>query len=133
MEDMIEEVAAWSGSTDHLERVIWESSSKEDMNQDQETEGILEQLNSPQESDTTKQTLDQTEKLEENTPELKELPSHLKYVFLGGDRRHPAIISNTLTKLQEEQLSEVFTEHKKDLGRSIGDCRVIFRRSSYFY
>ncbi|MCI85435.1 hypothetical protein A2U01_0106714, partial [Trifolium medium] len=26
------------------------------------------------------------------TPELKELPSHLKYVFLGGDTSYPAII-----------------------------------------
>lgn len=57
MEDMIEELEARSGSTDHLERVVRDSSSKEDLNLDQETEEILEQLNSPQETDPIQQLL----------------------------------------------------------------------------
>jgi len=44
MDDMIEELAAKSGTTNHLERVIRDSSSKEDANLDQETKVILEQL-----------------------------------------------------------------------------------------
>jgi hypothetical protein len=36
----------------------------------------------------------------EKNPELKELPSHLKYVFLSKDASKPAIISSTLTPLE---------------------------------
>ncbi|WP_375667147.1 hypothetical protein, partial [Bartonella sp. AC326YNZD] len=42
---------------------------------------------------------------EEMTPpklELKELPKHLKYVFLGERETYPVIISSTLTQTQEE-------------------------------
>jgi hypothetical protein len=38
----------------------------------------------------------------EKNPELKELPSHLKYVFLSKDASKPAIICSTLTPLEEE-------------------------------
>jgi len=43
----------------------------------------------------------------EKNPELKELPSHLNYVFLSKDASKPAIISNTLTPLEEEKLMRV--------------------------
>ena len=39
-------------------------------------------------------------KEEEKNPELKELPSHLKYVFLSKDASKPAIISSTLRPLE---------------------------------
>ena len=41
-------------------------------------------------------------KEEEKNPELKELPLHLKYVFLNKDASKPAIISSTLTPLEEK-------------------------------
>ena len=33
---------------------------------------------------------------------LKQLPSHLKYAFLGESNTYPMIISTTLTKVQEK-------------------------------
>lgn len=35
------------------------------------------------------------------TPELKELPEHLKYVFLSEDTLHPTIISRKLSKVEK--------------------------------
>ncbi|KAA3470744.1 gag-asp_proteas domain-containing protein [Gossypium australe] len=40
-------------------------------------------------------------------PELKVLPYHLKYVYLGNDSTFPMIISTELTEHQEKQLIEV--------------------------
>ncbi|XP_021755965.1 uncharacterized protein LOC110721142 [Chenopodium quinoa] len=44
--------------------------------------------------------------------ELKPLPDHLKYVFLGQNDTLPVIISSKLTKEQEDKLVTVLKEHK---------------------
>ncbi|MCI60810.1 hypothetical protein A2U01_0082066, partial [Trifolium medium] len=46
-------------------------------------------------------------KVEGMVPELKQLPAHLKYVFLGDDASYPAIISSSLTRVEEEKLLRV--------------------------
>ncbi|XP_021730802.1 uncharacterized protein LOC110697732 [Chenopodium quinoa] len=48
--------------------------------------------------------------------ELKPLPDHLKYVFLGQNDTLPVIISSKLTKEQEDKLVTVLKEHKLDIG-----------------
>ena len=48
--------------------------------------------------------------------ELKPLPSHLKYVYLGTDSTLPIVISNELSEEQEERLIQVLKEHKKAIG-----------------
>jgi len=115
MEDIMDGLPTQSGSTDHLERVIRDSKSKEDRDFEQATEEVLEHLNSPLKTDAHRKALDQNKHQEIQTTKLKELPSHLKYVFLGGDRRYPTIISNNVTEKQEEILLEVLTEYKKAL------------------
>ncbi|XP_070672168.1 uncharacterized protein [Malus domestica] len=45
------------------------------------------------------------------TLELKPLPSHLKYVFLGEDKTLPVIISSSLTALEESKLVRVSTPY----------------------
>ena len=55
-----------------------------------------------------------SENFKENVPsiekppmlELKQLPSHLKYVYLGKEETLPVIISSHLTPIQEENLIE---------------------------
>ncbi|CAN6697870.1 unnamed protein product [Malus baccata var. baccata] len=42
--------------------------------------------------------------VQQPTLELKPLPSHLKYVFLGDDETLPVIISSTLTAQEEDKL-----------------------------
>ena len=48
--------------------------------------------------------------------ELKQLPSHLKYVYLGEDETLPVIISSYLTPLQEENLIVTLKKHTKTIG-----------------
>ncbi|XP_076954454.1 uncharacterized protein LOC143628886 [Bidens hawaiensis] len=48
--------------------------------------------------------------------ELKELPKHLKYVFLGEGETLPAIIAANLVDEQEKALVEVLREHKAAIG-----------------
>ncbi|MCI49570.1 hypothetical protein A2U01_0070814, partial [Trifolium medium] len=57
--------------------------------------------------------------------ELKELPPHLKYVFLGEEKTQPAIISNTLPKEAEEKLLSILKKNKVALGWSIDDLKGI--------
>ena len=53
--------------------------------------------------------------------ELKTLPQHLKYVYLGENETLPVIIANNLTLLQEEKLLGVLKEYKKAIGWTLAD------------
>jgi len=57
--------------------------------------------------------------------ELKPLPSHLKYVFLGENDTLPVIISSKLTCEQEVCLVNVLREHKSAIGWTIADIKGI--------
>ena len=64
---------------------------------------------------------------EEKPPklELKPLPSHLKYAFLGAEETFPIIISSSLEMNQENQLLEVLRTHITSLGWTIADIKGI--------
>ncbi|KAJ9553458.1 hypothetical protein OSB04_017503 [Centaurea solstitialis] len=55
--------------------------------------------------------------------ELKELPSHLKYVYLGKDNTLPVIISTELSSEEEQRLVNVLEEHKEAIGWTIADIK----------
>ncbi|KAM0985937.1 hypothetical protein ACFX2C_013162 [Malus domestica] len=57
--------------------------------------------------------------------ELKLLPSHLKYAYLGDKEMFPVIISLTLTALEEEKMIRVLKEHKTAIGWTLADIRGI--------
>nr|XP_027085074.1 uncharacterized protein LOC113707112 [Coffea arabica] len=57
--------------------------------------------------------------------ELKPLPKHLKYVYLGEGETLPVIISAGLSKVQEEKLFRVLREHKQAIGWTIADIKGI--------
>ncbi|XP_012844566.1 PREDICTED: uncharacterized protein LOC105964603 [Erythranthe guttata] len=57
--------------------------------------------------------------------EMKELPAHLKYAYLGKNDTLPVIISQSLSTLQEQRLLEVLREHKMALGWKIADIKGI--------
>ncbi|KAK4381608.1 hypothetical protein Sango_2951500 [Sesamum angolense] len=46
--------------------------------------------------------------------ELKPLPEHLKYIYLGNEETLPAIISSKLSKEHEEKLVTLLREHHRD-------------------
>ncbi|XP_016679271.1 uncharacterized protein [Gossypium hirsutum] len=54
--------------------------------------------------------------LQPPTLELKALPDHLKYVFLGEKDTLPVIVSNKLTKDEEENLVRVLRDYKEAIG-----------------
>ncbi|CAM8910514.1 unnamed protein product [Rhodiola kirilowii] len=57
--------------------------------------------------------------------ELKPLPDHLKYVFLGDNETLPVIIKSGLEMDQERRLIEVLSRHKMAIGWTLGDLRGI--------
>ena len=57
--------------------------------------------------------------------ELKELPEHLKYAYLGDNKTLPVIIANDLTALQEERLLRVLREFKPAIGWTLADIKGI--------
>ena len=56
---------------------------------------------------------------------LKELPSHLKYVFLEPEKRKPIIISASLSKSEEHKLLEILRKYKEAIAWSIKDLKGI--------
>ena len=64
---------------------------------------------------------------EERPPklELKPLPTHLKYAFLGEEETFPVIISSSLELNQENQLLEILKTHRNALGWTIADIKGI--------
>ena len=64
---------------------------------------------------------------EERPPklELKPLPSHLKYAFLGAEETFMVIISSTLEMNQENQLLKILRTHRTALGWTIADIKGI--------
>jgi len=57
--------------------------------------------------------------------ELKQLPSHLKYAYLGDDQTLPVIIASELSLGEEEKLLRVLRDHKTALGWTIADIKGI--------
>ena len=64
---------------------------------------------------------------EERPPklELKPLPTHLKYAFLGEEDTFPVIISSSLDLTQETQLLEILKTHRTALGWTIAYIKGI--------
>ena len=63
--------------------------------------------------------------LQAPTLELKPLPEHLKYAFLGKNDTLPVIIANNLTKVQEDKLLRVLRDHITVFGWTIADIKGI--------
>ncbi|CAN6576747.1 unnamed protein product [Malus baccata var. baccata] len=57
--------------------------------------------------------------------ELKPLPSHLKYVFLGEQKTLPVIISSSPTAQEEDKLVRVLREYKTVIGWTLADIKGI--------
>ncbi|CAN6678271.1 unnamed protein product [Malus baccata var. baccata] len=57
--------------------------------------------------------------------ELKPLPSHLKYVFLGEQETLPVIISSSLTTQEEDKLVRVLREYRTAIGWTLADIKGI--------
>ena len=61
----------------------------------------------------------------EMAPELKPLPSTLKYAFLDHHWANPVIISSQLDQYQEERLLAVLRGRKEAIGWNLSDLKGI--------
>ncbi|GAU38875.1 hypothetical protein TSUD_67380 [Trifolium subterraneum] len=132
IEEVVEDVHVEEQSTPPLERVIVNSIEKVEDEFEEEIEECLRQLeaNLVDSNPKVEEVLsgDEEEVAQEDkakTVELKELPSHLKYVFLGENGSNPAIISSSLARLEESKLLRVLRANKEAMGWAISDLKGI--------
>ncbi|KAL5573536.1 hypothetical protein UlMin_023133 [Ulmus minor] len=59
------------------------------------------------------------------TLELKALPNHLKYIYLGEEETLPVIVARNLSSVQEDKLIRVLRDHKTAIGWTIADIKGI--------
>ncbi|GKD89613.1 reverse transcriptase domain-containing protein, partial [Tanacetum coccineum] len=57
--------------------------------------------------------------------ELKDLPPHLEYAFLEGDKNLPVIISKDLSVEEKAALIKVLKSHKRAIARKLSDIKGI--------
>ncbi|CAJ2653039.1 unnamed protein product [Trifolium pratense] len=134
IEEVVEDVLVEETPSLPLERVIVNSIDDLEEEWDKEIEICLRQLEACKEEEAQKdlenvyaveEKASGKEDLKVTIPELKELPPHLKYVFLGEDASQPAIISSRLSSLEAEKLTRVLRENKEAMGWSISDLKGI--------
>ncbi|CAJ2652694.1 unnamed protein product [Trifolium pratense] len=134
IEEVVEDVSVEETPSLPLERVTANSIDDLEEEWDKEIEICLRQLEACKVEETSKEfenvyAVEEKESVKEDpkdtTPELKELPSHLKYVFLGEDSSQPAIISSELSSLEAEKLVRVLRANKEAMGWSIEDLKGI--------
>nr|GFC19498.1 reverse transcriptase domain-containing protein [Tanacetum cinerariifolium] len=72
------------------------------------------------EAKTVKSSVDEPPEVE-----LKDLPHHLKYVFLEGDNKLPVIISKELREEEKSALIKVLKSHKRAIAWKLSDIQGI--------
>ncbi|GAU23642.1 hypothetical protein TSUD_304170 [Trifolium subterraneum] len=132
IEEVVEDVHVEEQPSPPLERVIVNSIEKVEDEFEEEIEECLRQLeanlvdSNPKVEEVVssdKEEVAQEDKVK--AVELKELPSHLKYVFLGENGSNPAIISSSLARLEESKLLRVLRANKEAMGWAISDLKGI--------
>nr|GEU89542.1 hypothetical protein [Tanacetum cinerariifolium] len=72
------------------------------------------------EAKTVKSSVDEPPEVE-----LKDLPPHLKYIFLDGDNKLPVIISKELGDEEKSALIKVLKSHKRAIAWKLSDIHAI--------
>ncbi|GKB35964.1 DNA-directed DNA polymerase [Tanacetum coccineum] len=63
--------------------------------------------------------------IDEKKPKLKDLPHHLEYAYLHGDKSFPIIISSKLSKKEKMLLLQVLEKHRGAFAWKISDIKGI--------
>ncbi|GJV99600.1 DNA-directed DNA polymerase, partial [Tanacetum coccineum] len=63
--------------------------------------------------------------IDEKKPELKNLPQHLEYAYLHGDKSFPVIISSKIIRKRKMSLLQVLEKHKGVIAWKISDIKGI--------
>ncbi|CAJ2645117.1 unnamed protein product [Trifolium pratense] len=131
VDEVIEDIFKVQHSSSTLEKVLVNSMDNLEDEWEREIELCLSNLNANRIDESPKfenlLEVNNTDQMEDErkAPELKQLPSHLKYVFLSDDASFPAIISSKLTHLEEEKLLRVLKSNKAAMGWTISDLKGI--------
>ncbi|XP_010248078.1 PREDICTED: uncharacterized protein LOC104591007 [Nelumbo nucifera] len=109
-------------SVDIVDSIMQEMFGEEDMNAELE---LSAQLDMKEKLDSSCEALKLI--VEQKAPklELKTLPDHLKYAYLGDKETLPMIIAKGLTDDQEARLIEVLKEHKMAIGWTLADIKGV--------
>ncbi|CAJ2635425.1 unnamed protein product [Trifolium pratense] len=127
-EEAILDVRKQAHRPSSLEQALTDAFEALDPEKEEEIEDFLKQLDAFKEvpqPEVEIEDLKKDGKPVEIKLELKTLPSHLKYVFLGDDDQKPVIISNSLSKGEEESLILVLKNNKEAIGWALSDLKGI--------
>ena len=111
-----------------LEKVLTNTLECLTAEEEKEVQSCLKELEGEQESFPERMKVEELKRdrpPEEAKMELKTLPKHLKYVFLGENNTKPVIISNSLKREEEAQLVEILKKHTAAIGWHISDLKGI--------
>ncbi|CAJ2654820.1 unnamed protein product [Trifolium pratense] len=127
-EEAILDVRKQAHRPSSLEQALTDAFEALDPEKEEEIEDFLKQLDAFKEVPQPEVEIEELK--EDGKPvevklELKTLPSHLKYVFLGDDDQKPVIISNSLSKGEEESLIQVLKNNKEAIGWALSDLKGI--------
>ncbi|XP_045797767.1 uncharacterized protein LOC123891949 [Trifolium pratense] len=127
-EEAILDVRKQAHRPSSLEQALTDAFEALDPEKEEEIEDFLKQLVAFEELPQPEVEIDELKK--DGKPvevklELKTLPSHLKYVFLGDDNQKPVIISSSLSKGEEESLIQVLKNNKEAIGWALSDLKGI--------
>ncbi|CAJ2666225.1 unnamed protein product [Trifolium pratense] len=127
-EEAILDVRKQAHRPSSLEQALTDAFEALDPEKEEEIEDFLKQLDAFEELPQPEVEIDELK--EDGKPvevklELKTLPSHLKYVFLGDDNQKPVIISSSLSKGEEESLIQVLKNNKEAIGWALSDLKGI--------
>ncbi|GKB54634.1 reverse transcriptase domain-containing protein [Tanacetum coccineum] len=64
-------------------------------------------------------------KIDEKKPKLKNLPQHLEYAYLHGDKFFPIIILSKLSEREKMLLLKVLEKHKREIAWKMSDIKGI--------
>ncbi|XP_058733689.1 uncharacterized protein LOC131605333 [Vicia villosa] len=124
----IMQVKKKSHASTPLERALTNALQILNEDEEKEMEECLKELEALEESSLLKEVVDELKMpitKEESKLELKMLPSHLKYVFLEKNENKPVIISNALSKGEEEKLLVVLEKNQEAMGWTLSDLKGI--------
>ena len=96
----------------------------EDFNLDQIIDSVVDWALSPGVPHHRTEILDITSNESTLSLELKALPEHLKYAYLGGRETLLVIIASHLTEQQEDSLMSIL-RHREAIGWTMKDIKVI--------
>jgi len=115
-------------TSEHEEELEYESEHEfdlesDDFNLDQIVDSTVEWATNA----TPNISLQEGQPLMDHIPssELKALPNHLKYQYLGEKEAFPVIIASHLMKKQEEDLLAMLRENRKAIGWTMADIKGI--------